>query len=133
MIDKKYNQPLDEMIDSTIQACPINILPKMYNNIILSGGSTRFKNFNHKLELLLQIKVDERLKKHGSKNKIKVNVTEEKNETCNYYSWFGASRFGTLDTFKNCVHTREEYFEKGKSCCQLKSFFSDEYNSQLFQ
>ena len=40
MIDKKYNQPLDEMIDSTIQACPVTIIPKMYNNIILSGYST---------------------------------------------------------------------------------------------
>lgn len=45
IIDQKYKQSVDQMIDKVIQLCPIDARRKLYQNIALSGGSTLFKGF----------------------------------------------------------------------------------------
>merc|ERR1719272_487424 len=44
--NKDWTTPLDEVIDETVQACPIDYRRKLYNNVVLSGGSTLFKGFD---------------------------------------------------------------------------------------
>ncbi len=41
---------LPEIIDKVIQKCPIDTRRKLYNNIILSGGNTVFKDFGRRLQ-----------------------------------------------------------------------------------
>ena len=36
-------QPLPEVVDQSILKCPIDTRRRLYNNIVLSGGSTMFK------------------------------------------------------------------------------------------
>ena len=38
--------------------------------------------------------------------------------------WLGGSSFSSNDGFKTMVHTRQEYMEKGPSCCRFNPVFS---------
>lgn len=63
IIDPKYRQPIDEIIDNAIQLSPIDTRRGLYENIVLSGGSTLFPGFITRL----QNSLDERLEKRMSK------------------------------------------------------------------
>ena len=45
IIDKNYKSSLDEIIDLTIQICPIDYRRRLYANVVFSGGSTSIKEF----------------------------------------------------------------------------------------
>lgn len=40
-----FTTPLSEIVDNVIQNCPIDVRRPLYNNIVLSGGSTMFRDF----------------------------------------------------------------------------------------
>lgn len=139
IIDKNYTQSIDEICDLTVQNCPIDYRRRLYSNIVLSGGSTLFKNFDKRLELCLQERVDNRLNKIKSDTlkvrlftkininkyikpkRIKVNVT--KGEIKKENVWLGGSIFSGMPQFEKVLHTREEYLEKGPSCCRYNGVF----------
>ena len=60
-MNAEFTEPLDECIDNAIQSCPMDYRRKLYNNIVLSGGSTLFDGFDKKLKKLVQTRVDARL------------------------------------------------------------------------
>ena len=125
IIDKNWKASLDESIDLTIQQCPIDYRRRLYADIVFSGGSTSFKNLDRRLEMSLQNRVDERLKKYtapGKKSSIIVKVTNSMAQK--HVVWLGGSSFSSNDNFKTTVHTREEYQEKGPSCCRFNPVFS---------
>mgnify|MGYP004448473773 CR=1 FL=1 len=125
IIDKNWKASLDETIDLTIQQCPIDYRRKLYSDIVFSGGSTSFKNLDKRLNVNLQQRVDNRLKKYeseGHKPKpIKVKVTSSMAQK--HVVWLGGSSFSSTNNFKSIVHTRDEYFEKGPSCCRFNAVF----------
>jgi actin-related protein 3 len=125
IIDKNWKTGLDETIDLTIQQCPIDYRRKLYSNIVFSGGSTQFKNFDKRLNITLQDRVDKRLAKFKESDikpkEIKVNVTNSL--AVKHIVWLGGSTFSSTPNFKNTVHTREEYLEKGPSCCRFNPVF----------
>lgn len=45
-----------------IQNCPIDVRRPLYNNIVLSGGSTMFRDFGRRLQRDIKRVVDARLK-----------------------------------------------------------------------
>ena len=45
-----WKDSLSEMVDAMIQASPIDTRRPLYKNIVLSGGSTMFKDFNKRLQ-----------------------------------------------------------------------------------
>jgi len=49
-IHDKWKKPLEEVVDESIQQCPIDYRLKLYNNIVLSGGSTLFTGFDKRLQ-----------------------------------------------------------------------------------
>ena len=57
-----FTTPLDEIVDGVIQNCPIDVRRPLYNNIVLSGGSTMFKDFGRRLQRDIKKTVDARLK-----------------------------------------------------------------------
>ena len=63
-IHADWRAPLDEIVDNSIQSCPIDTRRKLYENIVLSGGSTLFKNFDSRLSKGVQKRVDDRLKQY---------------------------------------------------------------------
>ena len=125
IIDKNWKASLDESIDLTIQQCPIDYRRRLYADVVFSGGSTSFKNLDKRLENSLQNRVNERLKKYNSGGKqstIKVKVTNSMAQK--HVVWLGGSSFSSNDGFRTMVHTRQEYMEKGPSCCRFNPVFS---------
>lgn len=49
-IHKDWRKPLGEVVDDSIQKCPVEYRTKLYNNIVLSGGSTLFDGFDERLQ-----------------------------------------------------------------------------------
>ena len=110
---------------STIQQCPIDYRRRLYADVVFSGGSTSFKNLDKRLELSLQKRVDDRLKKYntgGKQSTIKVKVTNSMAQK--HVVWLGGSSFSSSDGFRTMVHTRQEYMDKGPSCCRFNPVFS---------
>jgi actin-related protein 3 len=48
-VHKDFMKPLGEVVDDAIQSCPIEYRIKLYENIVLSGGSTLFTGFDARL------------------------------------------------------------------------------------
>ncbi|KAK0072944.1 hypothetical protein PV325_010498, partial [Microctonus aethiopoides] len=57
-----FTTPLGEIVDNVIQNCPIDVRRPLYKNIVLSGGSTMFKDFGRRLQRDVKRTVDARLK-----------------------------------------------------------------------
>jgi len=54
--------PLPEIVDQVIQSSPIDTRRGLYKNIVLSGGSTMFKDFSKRLQRDVKRSVDHRIK-----------------------------------------------------------------------
>jgi actin-related protein 3 len=50
IFSSEFTTPLPNVVDQTIQACPIDTRRPLYKNIVLSGGSTMFKDFGRRLQ-----------------------------------------------------------------------------------
>ncbi len=72
IVDEKYRDPIDGLVDQVIQLSPIDVRRKLYSNIALSGGSTLFAGFKQRLENGIQKRVNDRLKKYENFSKSKV-------------------------------------------------------------
>ncbi|CAJ1081582.1 actin-related protein 3B [Xyrichtys novacula] len=57
-----FMQPISDVVDEVIQSCPIDVRRPLYKNIVLSGGSTMFRDFGRRLQRDLKRVVDARLK-----------------------------------------------------------------------
>ncbi|KAI0279726.1 actin actin-like protein [Russula aff. rugulosa BPL654] len=112
--------PLPEIVDSTIQASPIDVRRGLYKNIVLSGGSTMFQHFGQRLKRDLKQLVDRRLEASmvasGSALKssgVDVDVITHKRQR--YAVWFGGSLLASLPEFYSSCHTKAQYDEIGPS------------------
>jgi actin-related protein 3 len=125
-LTKDWDRPLDECVDSTIQSCPIDLRRDLYSNIVLSGGTTLFKNFHKRLGDELQVRVDDRLRRYKEaygKEPAPITCKINSPGTQRYAVWYGASIFASSDAFKNVYHSREQYLEHGPSIARRNVVF----------
>ena len=54
-----FTTPLPEVVDEAILKCPIDTRRGLYDNIVLSGGSTMFKDFGRRLQRDIKKRVGE--------------------------------------------------------------------------
>jgi len=120
--------PLPKVVDDTIQTCPIDCRRGLYKNIVLSGGSTMFKDFSKRLQRDVKRFVDYRVKRSEelSGGKIKsvplaVNVISHHMQR--YAVWFGGSMLASTPEFYNVCHTKAQYEEYGPSICRHNAVF----------
>lgn len=59
-----FTKPLPIVVDEAILSSPIDTRRGLYKNIVLSGGSTMFKNFSKRLQGDLKTIVDDRMNKN---------------------------------------------------------------------
>jgi len=123
-----FETPISEIVDTCIQQCPIDVRRGLYKNIVLSGGSTMFKDFGRRLQRDVKRTVDARLKLSeelsGGRLKpkaIDVNVVTHRMQR--YAVWFGGSMLGSTPEFYQVAHTKAEYMEKGPSICRHNPVF----------
>jgi len=120
--------PLPKVVDDTIQSCPIDTRRGLYKNIVLSGGSTMFKDFGKRLQRDIKRTVDARIKRSeelsGGKIKavpLEVNVISHHMQR--YAVWFGGSMLASTGEFYNVCHTKQAYDEVGPSIARHNPVF----------
>lgn len=120
--------PLPKVVDDTIQTCPIDCRRGLYKNIVLSGGSTMFKDFGKRLNRDVKRAVDFRIKRSeelsGGRTKpqpLEVNVISHHMQR--YAVWFGGSMLASTPEFYNVCHTKAQYEEIGPSICRHNPVF----------
>lgn len=62
IFSSEFTTPLPTVIDSTIQQCPIDVRRGLYRSVVLSGGSTMFKDFGRRLQRDIKRRVDDRIR-----------------------------------------------------------------------
>lgn len=120
--------PLPIVVDDTIQQSPIDVRRGLYKNIVLSGGSTMFKDFGRRLQQDLKQIVDRRIQTsetasgaHMRSTGVDVQVISHKRQR--YAVWYGGSLLASLPDFYSFCHTKAQYEEIGPSICRRYAIF----------
>ncbi|MED6292059.1 Actin- protein 3 [Characodon lateralis] len=109
-----FTQPISEVVDEVIQNCPIDVRRPLYKNVVLSGGSTMFRDFGRRLQRDLKRTVDARLKLSeelsGGKLKPKpIDVQVVTHHMQRYAVWFGGSMLASTVSSPNTSSTCAYY------------------------
>jgi len=120
--------PLPKVVDDTVQSCPIDCRRGLYKNIVLSGGSTMFKDFGKRLQRDIKRAVDYRIKRSEelSGGRIQAKAVEVKvisHHMQRFAVWFGGSMLASTPEFYNVCHTKAKYDEVGPSICRHNPVF----------
>uniref|UniRef100_A0AAQ5X940 Actin-related protein 3 n=1 Tax=Amphiprion ocellaris TaxID=80972 RepID=A0AAQ5X940_AMPOC len=123
-----FMQPISDVIDEVIQSCPIDVRRPLYKNIVLSGGSTMFRDFGRRLQRDLKRVVDARLRlsEELSGGRIKPKPMEVQVVTHHmqrYAVWFGGSMLASTPEFSQVCHSKKDYDEIGPSICRHNPVF----------
>jgi len=107
----KENEGIHKLTFNSILKCDIDIRKDLYQNIVLSGGSTMFPG------------IDLRLKKEitalaPAAVKVKIVAPPERK----YSVWIGGSILSSLSTFQDMWITKDEYDESGPGIVHRKCF-----------
>ncbi|KAF1931038.1 Arp2/3 complex subunit [Didymella exigua CBS 183.55] len=111
--------PLPTIVDNVIQTSPIDVRRGLYKNIVLSGGSTLYKDFGRRLQRDIRHLVDARIKASEARSGgvksggLEVQVITHKRQR--HGPWFGGSLLGQTPEFRSYCHTKAEYDEIGPS------------------
>ena len=93
------------IVVESIQSSPIDYRRGLYGNIVLSGGSTLFTNFNKRLEHDIGT-----ILSPGPPVIVKSNPDIQR-----FAVWHGASVLSQTCNFSNLLITRKDYEENGPS------------------
>jgi actin-related protein 3 len=123
-VNADYRESLDEIVDMSIVKSPLDNRSDLYKNIVLSGGSTLFKNFDKRLEQEVRRRVKERYEGLGIlQNAPEVSVKQ--NMVQQAAVWFGGSMLADRrDNFIKIVATKEQYEEHGTQIVRNNAMFS---------
>ncbi|KAJ5893577.1 Actin-related protein 3 [Penicillium taxi] len=112
--------PLPTVVDGVIQSSPIDVRRGLYKNIVLSGGSTLYKDFGRRLQRDIRHLVDARIRASEARSGtgarsggLDVAVVTHKRQR--HGPWFGGSLLGQTPEFRSYCHTKAEYDEIGPS------------------
>lgn len=105
------DEGLHEVLVYAIHKSDLDLRRVLYQNIVLSGGSTLFKGFGDRL--LSEVK------KIAPKDiKIRISAPQERL----YSTWIGGSILASLDTFKKMWISKKEYDEENARAIHRKTF-----------
>jgi len=107
----KESEGIHKLTFKSILKCDIDIRKDLYQNIVLSGGSTMFpgvdKRLNKEITALAPAAV-----------KVKIVAPPERK----YSVWIGGSILSSLSTFQDMWITKDEYDESGPGIVHRKCF-----------
>ena len=128
-----YITPLPDVVDEAIVKCPIDVRRGLYKNIVLSGGTTMFKDFGRRLQRDIKRNVDVRMEANIARlgglsavsappPEIEVNVVSHHMQR--YAVWFGGSMLASTPEFYRVCHTKAQYDEEGPRIARHSPVFS---------
>jgi actin len=100
-----------EQVHKSINKCDIDIRKELYENIVMSGGTTMYSGIKERLVKELQNMVPQSIR-------IKVHAQPERK----YSVWIGGSILSSLSSFQSTWITKEEYNEAGPAIVHRKCF-----------
>ena len=95
----------------SIMKCDVDIRKDLYNNIVLSGGTTMFDGIADRMEKEIKALAPASMK-------IKIVAPPERK----YSVWIGGSILASLSTFQQMWISKQEYDESGPSIVHRKCF-----------
>jgi actin-related protein 3 len=135
--DARAAKPLSQIVDESIMSAAMDAKRDLYRNIVLSGGSTLFKNFHRRLKDDINKRVQERynvmLARHSGRltgtvtatgagtGRIEVDVI--RHDMQRYAVWFGGSVVSEMPGFHQLCHTRAQYMEEGPRIARHNAVF----------
>lgn len=96
---------VQHLIVESINRCDGRLHTQLYTNIVLSGGSTMFRNFDQRLKTELA-----KLAPSGTE----INIVADPERK--YTSWIGGAMFASTSFIQENWVTRREYDEIGAAC-----------------
>lgn len=130
-----FTTPLPNVVDECIVKSPIDSRRGLYKNIVLSGGTTLFKDFGRRLQRDIKRIVDGRrsanLQKLGqhlaasaeaAAAPIDVNVVSHPFQR--YAVWFGGSMLASTSEFHRVAITKQQYEEEGPRVARHSPVFA---------
>lgn len=123
-----FLDPLPSVVDATIQSCPIDTRRGLYKNIVLSGGSTMFKDFGKRLQRDIKRTVDHRIARSeelsgGKIRAVPLEVKVISHHMQRYAVWFGGSMLASTPEFYQVCHVKKDYDEHGPSIARHNPVF----------
>jgi actin-related protein 3 len=126
-----YLTPLPVLVDSCIQTCPIDTRRALYRNVVLSGGSTMYKDFDRRLKKDIKKFVDRRIESSREASGAAAGEIQGQDVEINVVShpfqrfapWFGGSMLASSNEFLTVARTKAEYDEHGPSVCRHSAVF----------
>lgn len=73
ILNPEYTTPLANLVDQTIMHCPVDTRRGLFGNIVVAGGSTKFKGFDKRLQRDLNRLVKARYESNIAAVKLKLN------------------------------------------------------------
>eukprot|EP00004_Rigifila_ramosa_P009230 TRINITY_DN2071_c0_g1_i1.p1 TRINITY_DN2071_c0_g1~~TRINITY_DN2071_c0_g1_i1.p1 ORF type:complete len:418 (-),score=123.07 TRINITY_DN2071_c0_g1_i1:57-1310(-) len=128
IFSSNFLTPLPEVVDQTVQSCPIDTRRGLYKNIVLSGGSTMFKDFGKRLQRDVKKAVDARIAlseklSGGAIKSAAIDVNVISHHMQRFAVWFGGSMLASTPEFYSVCHTKAQYDEQGPSICRHNAVF----------
>jgi len=99
------------MLYDSIQQCDIDVRRNLYENIVLSGGTTMYRGMKERVR-------KEMASLAPASVKVKVVAPEERK----YSVWIGGSILSSLSTFQDMWITKDEFEEVGPKIVHRKCF-----------
>lgn len=112
--------------------CPIDVRRGLYKNIVLSGGTTMFKDFGKRLQRDIKRLVDCRMNANIARlgNLVHsapppaIDVDVISHPMQRYAVWFGGSMLASTSEFYRVCVTKQQYDEEGPRCARHSPVFS---------
>lgn len=107
----REHEGIHQLLYNSIQACDIDIRRELYQNTVLSGGSTMFPGIEERLTNEMKMLAPASVK-------VRVVAPAERK----YSVWIGGSILSALSTFQEMWVQREQYDECGPQIVHRKCF-----------
>jgi len=107
----KEAEGIHRTVYDSIMKCDVDIRKDLYENVVMSGGSTMFEGIDKRLEKELQALAP-------STMQIKITAPPERK----YSVFIGGSILSSLSTFETMWISKEEYDESGPTIVHRKCF-----------
>jgi len=105
----KESAGIHKLTFNTINKCDVDIRRDLYGNIVMSGGTTMFKDIDKRME--------KEMKDQAAQNMVvKIIAPPERK----YSVWIGGSILSSLSTFEDMWIKKDEYDESGPSIVHRK-------------
>lgn len=121
-----YETSISDVVDICVQNSPIDCRRGLYKNIVLSGGSTMFKDFSRRLLRDVKKRCEARTAYNNSLSTHQAKPTEVNvisHQLQRYAVWFGGSLLASTPEFYSVCHSKADYDEHGPSICRHNAVF----------